>query len=47
MARYAAESQKVSAANIAHANDPGYKAQQIESFESYLSRAAGAGPIQD
>jgi flagellar basal-body rod protein FlgB len=41
MARYAAESQKVSAANIAHANDPGYKAQQIESFESYLSRAAG------
>lgn len=40
MARYAAESQKVSATNIAHANDPGYKAMQLESFETYLSRAA-------
>ena len=41
MARYAAESQKVSATNIAHADEPGYKAKQIESFESYLARAAG------
>jgi flagellar basal-body rod protein FlgB len=27
MARYAAESQKVSAANIAHANEPGLQGQ--------------------
>ena len=42
MARYAAESQKVSATNIAHADEPGYKAKQLESFESYLKRA-GSG----
>ena len=42
MARYAAESQKVSATNIAHADEPGYKAKQLESFESYLSRAANS-----
>ena len=40
MARYAAESQQVSATNIAHANEPGYKAQQLESFEDFLTRAA-------
>ena len=40
MARYAAESQKVSATNIAHADEPGYKAKELESFEAYLSRAA-------
>ena len=42
MARYAAESQKVSATNIAHADEPGYKARQLESFETYLKRA-GSG----
>jgi len=41
MARYAAESQKVSATNIAHADEPGYKAKQLESFDTYLKRAAG------
>ena len=40
MARYAAESQKVSATNIAHADEPGYKAVKLESFEAYLSRTA-------
>ena len=40
MARYAAESQKVSATNIAHADEPGYKAKQLEPFETYLARAA-------
>ena len=38
MARYAAESQKVSATNIAHADQPGYKAAQIESFDTFLDR---------
>ena len=42
MARYAAESQKVSATNVAHADEPGYKAKELESFESYLSRAANS-----
>ena len=42
MARYAAESQKVSATNIAHAAEPGYKAKQLESFESYLARAGNS-----
>ena len=40
MARHAAESQKVSATNIAHANDPGYKATQVEGFQDFLARAA-------
>ena len=39
MARHAAESQKVSATNIAHADEPGYKATKLESFESYMARA--------
>jgi flagellar basal-body rod protein FlgB len=43
MARYAAESQKVSATNIAHADEPGYKAKQLESFETYLARTANTG----
>ena len=43
MARHAAESQKVSATNIAHANDPGYKARQVEAFEEFLARAASGG----
>ncbi len=45
MARHAAESLKVSATNIAHADEPGYKATKIESFRTYLSRTvAGAAP---
>jgi flagellar basal-body rod protein FlgB len=45
MARHAAESQKVSATNIAHANQPGYKAAEVESFEQFMARAAsGTAP---
>lgn len=45
MARHAAESLKVSATNIAHADEPGYKANKVESFKTYLSRtASGAAP---
>lgn len=46
MARHAADSQRVSATNIARADEPGYKADRLESFEAYLSRAA-AGQTQD
>lgn len=43
MARYAAESQKVSATNLAHADEPGYKAMKVESFEEFMQRAAATG----
>ncbi|WP_233355765.1 flagellar biosynthesis protein FlgB [Henriciella litoralis] len=46
MARHAAENQKVSATNIAHANDPGYKASEVESFEAFLGRAMTQGTMQ-
>ncbi|MCI4644705.1 MAG: flagellar biosynthesis protein FlgB [Hyphomonadaceae bacterium] len=39
MARHAAESQRVSAANVARANEPGYRAQELESFQEFLARA--------
>ncbi|MDX1294244.1 MAG: flagellar biosynthesis protein FlgB [Hyphomonas sp.] len=45
MARHAAESQKVSATNIAHANDPGYKATHVEAFQDFLARAATNGSV--
>jgi flagellar basal-body rod protein FlgB len=45
MARHAAETQKVSATNIAHANDPGYKATQVEAFQDYLQRVAATGTV--
>lgn len=38
MARHAAEAQRVSAANVANADQPGYKAVQVEPFETYLTR---------
>lgn len=44
MARHAAETQRVSAANISRADEPGYKAQQVESFADYMGRMAAAGP---
>ncbi|WP_233355922.1 FlgB family protein [Henriciella aquimarina] len=50
MARHAAESQRMSATNIAHADEPGYKAGEVESFEAYLKRtssAAAAGSHTD
>ncbi|MFN7054789.1 FlgB family protein [Hyphomonas sp.] len=43
MARHAAENQKVSAANIARADEPGYKASRVESFDAYLARIAVSG----
>jgi flagellar basal-body rod protein FlgB len=42
MARYAAEAQSVSATNIARANEPGYKAKEIESFDAYLARVSSS-----
>jgi flagellar basal-body rod protein FlgB len=40
MARHAADAQTQSATNISHANDPGYRAKQVESFQTYLDRTA-------
>lgn len=40
MARHAAQSQQVSATNISRADDPGYKATEVESFQAYLQRTA-------
>ncbi len=40
MARHSAESQKVAATNIAHADEPSYKASEIESFQDYLTRTS-------
>ncbi|WP_291043422.1 FlgB family protein [Hyphomonas sp.] len=42
MARYAAEAQSVSATNIARANEPGYKAKEIESFDAFLARVSNS-----
>ena len=38
MARHAAESQRVSAENIANANQPGYHAKAVESFQDFMKR---------
>lgn len=43
MARHAAETQRVSATNIARADEPGYKAATVETFEAYLARMALSG----
>lgn len=43
MARHAAENQRVSAENIARADQPGYRAKQVESFEDFMARAAASG----
>lgn len=40
MAQHAAETQRVSAENIARAGEPGYKAMAVESFGSYMDRLA-------
>lgn len=47
MARHAAESQKVSATNIAHADQPGYKAKRIETFDAFLRRMPMEGASSD
>ena len=44
MARHAAESQRVSAENISRADEPGYRARQVESFADYLARVSTADP---
>ena len=44
MARHAAETQRVSAENLSRANEPGYKAKQVESFADYVKRN---GPALD
>lgn len=46
MARHAAESQKVSATNLANADAPGFKAGEIESFEAFLARTMQSGGAQ-
>lgn len=46
MARHAAESQKVSATNLANSDVPGFKAGEIESFEAFLSRTMQSGGAQ-
>lgn len=46
MARHAAESQKVSATNVANADAPGFKAGEIESFEAFLARTMQTGNAQ-
>lgn len=38
MARHAAETQSTSAENLARANEPGYKAVEVESFADYVKR---------
>jgi flagellar basal-body rod protein FlgB len=43
MAQYAAEAQNVSATNIARANEPGFKAKEIEPFDAFLARASSSG----
>ena len=38
MARHAAETQSTSAQNLSRANEPGYKAVEVESFADYVKR---------
>ena len=46
MARHAAEAQTRSAENIAHADDPDYKAKQLESFQEFLERTSSGAAIE-
>lgn len=46
MARHAAETQKVSATNIARAAEPGYKAVDIEPFGDFLARTQQASTAE-
>lgn len=47
LARHASETQRVSASNVARAGEPGYKAQEIESFDSFLERVSAATGTPD
>lgn len=44
MAQHAAETQRVSAENIARAGEPGYKALAVESFGAYIERISTVPP---
>ncbi len=44
MAQHATQTQQVSATNISHANEPGYKARDVESFTDYMTRQARMAP---
>lgn len=50
MAQHASQSQQVSATNISRANEPGYKAKEVESFTDYMARlqqsAAGGAEMR-
>ncbi len=39
-ARHASESQAVSAQNIAHASQPGYRALEVEPFSEFIARTS-------
>jgi flagellar basal-body rod protein FlgB len=43
MTRHAAESQRVSAENVSRYGEAGYKAQEVESFQDYLTRVGQSG----
>lgn len=43
---WAAARQTVLASNIANANTPGYKARDVESFQSMLAGYGGLAPVQ-
>lgn len=47
LARHAAESQRVSANNVSRAAEPGYKAQQVESFGAFMARISDGQPTPD
>ena len=43
---WASERQSVLAQNIANADTPNYRAQDVEAFATVMARAASAGPLQ-
>lgn len=46
MARHAAETQRTSAENLSRANEPGYKAVEVESFADFMARTGSQmGPL--
>lgn len=40
MARHAAEAQQTSASNLARANEPGFKAVEVETFAEFMARTS-------
>ncbi|GGD12210.1 flagellar basal body protein [Aquisalinus flavus] len=45
LSRYAAQRHSVLSDNIANANTPGYKAQDLQPFEDYFSKARQLGAV--